>query len=52
MKVARYANLHLEDEYLDDDTAGLLDCKISIDLDLTEYKLKKKFMKSGDCKNM
>ena len=37
MKVARYANLlHLEDEYLDDDTAGLLDCKISIDLDLTE----------------
>lgn len=41
MRVARHGN----HGYINPvDETGLLDCKISIDLDLTEKKLKRKFM--------
>ncbi len=53
MKVTRHANANQDYNYPTNDSDGLMDGKISIDLDLTQIKLKRrfiqsKFMKSGD----
>ena len=51
MRVARYAANNHDYNYATDETKGLMDGKISIDLDLTEKKLKRKFLQSGESHN-